>query len=205
MCAGGTCHALSLGTMTNRNRSILIGCVAASLALLAACSSPDITPSMRPLSKDTMMLLGKKGMKTDAPIFVRIFKEESELEIWKVRDDGRYYHFKTYPICTWSGDLGPKLAQGDKQAPEGFYSIHKSQMNPNSSFHLAFNLGYPNNLRQSPWPYWQRTDGAWQMPLGWLLCHDRCADRGDLCAGPRPVQRRARSVPGARVSVPHDD
>ena len=57
-----------------------------------------------------MMLLGKKGMDPGAPIFVRIFKEESELEVWKARDDGRFYHFKTYPICNWSGDLGPKTA-----------------------------------------------------------------------------------------------
>ena len=54
------------------------------------------------------MLLGRKGMDQGAPIFVRIFKEESELEVWKARDDGRFYHFKTYPICNWSGDLGPK-------------------------------------------------------------------------------------------------
>ncbi len=113
------------------------------------------------------MLLGKKGMKTDAPIFVRIFKEESELEIWKVRDDGRYYHFKTYPICTWSGDLGPKLVQGDKQAPEGFYTISKTQMNPNSSFHLAFNLGYPNSYDRAH----GRTGSA-------LMVHGKCRSAG---------------------------
>ena len=60
-------------------------------------------------------------MKQESPIFVRIFKEESQLEVWKAKDDGGYYHFKTYPICTWSGELGPKVVQGDKQAPEGFY------------------------------------------------------------------------------------
>lgn len=90
------------------------------------------------------MLLGRKGMRPEQPIFVRIFKEESELEIWKQRDDGRFYHFKTYPICNWSGDLGPKIKRGDKQAPEGFYRVTRHQMNPNSNYHLAFNLGYPN-------------------------------------------------------------
>ncbi len=79
------------------------------------------------------MLLGKKGMDPQAPIFIRIFKEESELEVWKQRDDGRFYHFKTYPICNWSGGLGPKVRQGDHQAPEGFYTITREQMNPNSS------------------------------------------------------------------------
>ncbi len=113
------------------------------------------------------MLLGKKGMKTDSPIFVRIFKEESELEIWKIRDDGRYYHFKTYPICTWSGDLGPKIVQGDKQAPEGFYQIRKSQMNPNSSFHLAFNIGYPNAYDKAH----GRTGSA-------LMVHGKCKSAG---------------------------
>lgn len=83
-------------------------------------------------------------MREDAPILVRIFKEESELEVWKAKDDGRFHHFKTYPICNWSGALGPKRKQGDKQAPEGFYRVSKRLMNPNSSFHLAFNLGYPN-------------------------------------------------------------
>ena len=135
---------------------------------LAACSTPEITPPhMQPLSKDAMMLLGKKGMDVQAPIFVRIFKEESELEIWKLRDDGRYHHFKTYPICTWSGDLGPKLQAGDKQAPEGFYEIHKRQMNPNSSFHLAFNIGYPNAFDKSH----GRTGSA-------LMVHGKCKSAG---------------------------
>src|SRR4029450_3376255 len=91
--------------------------------LLVACAKLDLTPDLLPLSKDTMMLLGKKGMDPQAPIFVRIFKEEAELEVWKQRDDGRFYHLKTYPICAWSGDLGPKTKQGDRQAPEGFYTV----------------------------------------------------------------------------------
>jgi murein L,D-transpeptidase YafK len=91
--------------------------------LLAACGQIEIPPYLRPLPKETIMLLGKKGMRPDAPIFVRIFKEESELEIWKQREDGRFYHFKTYPICNWSGTLGPKMRQGDYQAPEGFYRV----------------------------------------------------------------------------------
>ncbi len=65
-----------------------------------------------------MMLLGKKGMDVQAPIFIRIYKEESELEVWKLRDDGRYYHYKTYPICTWSGDARAQ-AEGRRQAGAG--------------------------------------------------------------------------------------
>ena len=136
--------------------------------LLGACSiEQEMAPHMRPLPKDAMMLLGKKGMSAEAPIFVRIFKEESELEVWKARDDGYFHHFKTYPICNWSGDLGPKIKQGDKQAPEGFYSIAKSQMNPNSSFHLAFNLGYPNNY-----------DRAHSRSGSALMVHGKCRSAG---------------------------
>lgn len=113
------------------------------------------------------MLLGRKGMEPGAPIFIRIFKEESELEVWKARDDGRFYHYKTYPICNWSGDLGPKVQQGDKQAPEGFYSVSKHQMNPNSSFHVAFNLGYPNAF-----------DKAHRRTGDFLMVHGKCRSAG---------------------------
>jgi murein L,D-transpeptidase YafK len=121
--------------------------VLAGLALAACSSAPVIpAPSEVPLGKETLELLAKKGMQPGSPVFVRIFKEESELEIWKQRDDGRYYHFKTYPICNWSGELGPKVVHGDKQAPEGFYNITPVLMNPNSKFYLSFNVGYPNSF-----------------------------------------------------------
>ena len=112
-------------------------------------------------------MLGKKGMKLETPLFVRVFKEESELEVWKQRDDGRFYHFKTYPICNWSGTLGPKIQQGDMQAPEGFYSVPQSQMNPNSQYHLAFNLGYPNSY-----------DRANRRTGEFLMIHGKCKSAG---------------------------
>ncbi len=120
--------------------------VAAASLMLAGCpgGGDDIMPAMKSLPPEAVTLLATKGMKEDSPIFVRIFKEESELEIWKAKDDGRFYHFKTYPICAWSGTLGPKVRVGDKQAPEGFYTVTPGQMNPNSQFHLAFNIGFPN-------------------------------------------------------------
>ena len=97
-------------------RAILgFGLALAAGLTLAGCSSAPVipAPSEVPLGKDTLALLAKKGMQPGSPVFVRIFKEESELEIWKQRDDGRFYHFKTYPICYWSGDLGPTLVHGD--------------------------------------------------------------------------------------------
>lgn len=122
-----------------------VGLAMAAALLAAGCSQIVETPAaMKPLSQEAMHLLGAKGMTPAAPIFVRIFKEESELEVWKVRDDGHYYHFKTYPICNWSGDLGPKEFEGDRQAPEGFYKVTSTQMNPNSKYYLSFNLGFPN-------------------------------------------------------------
>ncbi|MBT3071556.1 hypothetical protein KKP04_11835 [Rhodomicrobium sp. Az07] len=102
-----------------------------------------VPPAERQLPASTQAMLAIKGMRSDAPIFIRIFKEESELEVWKFRD-GRFQHFRTYPICAWSGTLGPKIQTGDKQAPEGFYTVTRGQMNPRSNFYLAFNLGYPN-------------------------------------------------------------
>lgn len=78
-----------------------------------------------------------------SPIFIRIFKESKELEVWVKKGD-RFQLFKNYPIHYFSGTLGPKLKEGDRQAPEGFYYVSASRMNPNSRFHLSFNLGYPN-------------------------------------------------------------
>jgi murein L,D-transpeptidase YafK len=87
--------------------------------------------------------LDAAGVALGAPVFLRIFKRESELELWMKRGS-RFVLFATYPICRWSGTLGPKHREGDRQAPEGFYTVDKSQLNPNSRWHRSFNLGYPN-------------------------------------------------------------
>ena len=120
-----------------------------------------------------MMLLGKKGMNVQAPIFIRIYKEESELEVWKLRDDGRYYHYKTYPICTWSGDLGPKQKAGDRQAPEGFYTITREQMNPEFAALSGVQPRLSQRLRQGAAAQRRRADGARQVLVRRLLRHDR--------------------------------
>ncbi|MDX2265133.1 MAG: murein L,D-transpeptidase family protein [Hyphomicrobiales bacterium] len=87
--------------------------------------------------------LGEKGLALGAPIFIRIFKQSRELELW-MRAGESFVLFATYPICTYSGGLGPKLRQGDLQSPEGFYTAGPDAMNPNSRFRRSFNLGYPN-------------------------------------------------------------
>ena len=147
----------------------LLAILPGAAVLLSACSSAPVipAPSEVPLAKDTLTLLNKKGMQVGSPVFVRIFKEDSELEVWKARDDGRFYHFKTYPVCNWSGELGPKLVHGDKQAPEGFYTINPVLMNPNSKFYLSFNLGYPNAY-----------DKAWGRTGDSVMVHGKCRSAG---------------------------
>jgi murein L,D-transpeptidase YafK len=83
------------------------------------------------------------GLKMGAPVFVRIFKRDFELELWMMRD-GKFHRFATYPVCRWSGWLGPKLRRGDKQSPEGFYTVGPRQLNPESRWHRSFDIGFPN-------------------------------------------------------------
>ena len=92
--------------------------------------------------------LAKEGLSFGSPIYVRIFKEEAELEVW-LQHGARYDLFKTYPICAMSGSLGPKQREGDGQSPEGFYSVTRSKLNPASNYHLAFDIGYPNAYDRS--------------------------------------------------------
>ena len=92
--------------------------------------------------------LAKKGLSFGSSLYVRIFKEESELEVW-LQHGSRYELFKTYPICRMSGTLGPKEREGDGQSPEGFYSVTQSKLNPMSNYHLAFDIGYPNRYDRS--------------------------------------------------------
>ena len=79
------------------------------------------------------------------PVFIRIIKEDWELELWIREADNSWRIIKTYEIEAMSGKLGPKTAEGDKQAPEGFYRVYKSSLNPRSAYHLSFNIGYPNS------------------------------------------------------------
>jgi murein L,D-transpeptidase YafK len=113
---------------------------------LAACetSGLDKRKALAPIPPATVALMEAKGMTPADPIVIRSYKKESEIEVWKANSSGRYALLKTFPICRWSGQLGPKKKQGDRQAPEGFYSISPSQMNPNSSYYLSFDTGYPN-------------------------------------------------------------
>lgn len=117
---------------------------------LAGCKETDYSRrALQPLSSEAKARLAQLGMSARSPMFVRIFKEESKLEIWKPTASGRYALFKSYDICKWSGGLGPKVREGDRQAPEGFYTVTPASMNPNSSYYLSFNIGYPNAYDRS--------------------------------------------------------
>jgi murein L,D-transpeptidase YafK len=124
----------------------LLAAAAVTLAL-GACNDSSHRSTL-PIPTQTLALMSSKGMGKSDPILVRVYKKESELEVWK-KVNGHYAHLKTYPICRWSGQLGPKKREGDRQAPEGFYTVTPGQMNPNSSFYLSFDTGYPNAYDRS--------------------------------------------------------
>jgi murein L,D-transpeptidase YafK len=97
----------------------------------------------------TLRQMENLNMDRAAPILIRIYKEENALEVWKQDRTGKFALLKSYPICKFSGKLGPKIAEGDYQAPEGFYDITSEQMNPYSSQYLSFNIGFPNAFDRS--------------------------------------------------------
>ena len=94
-------------------------------------------------------VLADKGLKLGAPVYIAIYKSERRLELWSQADDGAFKLFKSYRVCDMSGGLGPKLSQGDDQAPEGFYGIARDQLNPDSRYDLSLNIGYPNAYDQA--------------------------------------------------------
>ncbi|HEX2555399.1 MAG TPA: murein L,D-transpeptidase family protein [Microvirga sp.] len=145
--------------------------LAAGVALaLAACQDSAFDPRARhmaPIPPATLSLMADKKMGKHDPIVIRSFKKEAEVEIWKKAADGRFALLKTFPICRWSGQLGPKVKEGDRQAPEGFYAINPAQMNPNSSYHLSFDTGYPNAF-----------DRAHGRTGSHLMVHGACSSRG---------------------------
>lgn len=110
--------------------------------------------------------LAAQELEAGAPIFMRIFKRDFELELWMLRD-GRFHRFATYPICLWSGHLGPKHKEGDRQSPEGFYTVDSTALNPASKYRRSFNLGFPNTF-----------DRAHGRTGSFLMVHGGCASIG---------------------------
>lgn len=139
-------------------------------AILTGCQTdylPDVTKANAPIPSKLLAEIEKRKMATGSPILLRIFKQEAELEVWKQDRKGRFHILKTYPICKWSGDLGPKISEGDRQTPEGFYDVTPGQMNPNSEYFLSFNLGFPNTF-----------DRAHGRSGSHLMVHGDCSSQG---------------------------
>ncbi len=155
-------------TMFSRARLAALA-VTVSLALAGCNGQGDGTSarSRQPLSPQMLSLLSEKDMAPQNPILIRVFKEESELEVWKTTSKGTYALVKTYPICRWSGELGPKVKIGDRQTPEGFYTITPGLLNPNSSYYLAINTGFPNAF-----------DKSYGRTGEFLMIHGDCSSAG---------------------------
>ena len=131
----------------NNVRRAITGLSLAALVGLAGCQGPLdslYAKEKKPIPPHLVKVMEAKGMTAKSPIVLRIFKQESIAEVWKETDTGRYDLLAEYEICKWSGALGPKFQEGDRQAPEGFYTVKPWQMNPKSDYHLAFNIGFPN-------------------------------------------------------------
>ncbi|MGV3548604.1 L,D-transpeptidase family protein [Rhizobium sp.] len=138
-------------SITKTMRKLAAGAVLAGIALvMAGCSTGlDALDPTTEIGPKLAREIKTKGFNQEDAVLVRIFKEESELELWKKKASGQYALFKTYPICRWSGKLGPKKKTGDRQAPEGFYQVNLGLLNPKSQYYLSFNLGYPNRLESA--------------------------------------------------------
>ncbi len=149
----------------NSARSVLSGVILA--AALAGCVTVGDPRHLKPVPPRLVASMQAKGMTVSDPILIRVFKKEAELEVWKRDRSGQYALLKTYPVCRWSGQLGPKMQEGDRQTPEGFYTVRAGQMNPNSAYYLSFDLGFPNELDRAL----GRTGSA-------LMIHGACSSSG---------------------------
>lgn len=125
------------------------------------------TAAEKPLPPAVEAAIILHSIAPEAPIYLRVFKEESELEVWKARPNGRYALIKTFPVCNWGGTVGPKQSVGDRMSPEGFYNITPGALKPDSKYHLAFNIGYPNAL-----------DRALGRTGAFIMVHGNCVSVG---------------------------
>ena len=141
------------------------------LGFLGACNDPEFHASNGrhwvPLTPELLAAMQEKGMHKEDPVLIRTYKQEAEFEVWKKDVNGRYALLKTFPMCRWSGQLGPKRKEGDRQAPEGYYAITPAQMNPNSNYHLSYDMGYPNAY-----------DRAHGGTGSYLMVHGDCSSAG---------------------------
>ena len=149
------------------------GCAA---ALMLAAPGARADKASAPIPPATLAIMAAKGTSASAPALLRAYKKEGEIEVWKQARDGRYVLVKTFPICRWSGQLGPKRGQGDRQTPEGFYPVARRQLNPNSAYYLSFDTGFPNAY-----------DRAHGYSGSALMVHGTCSSAGCFAMTDRQV------------------
>ncbi|MFN0217735.1 MAG: murein L,D-transpeptidase family protein [Hyphomicrobium sp.] len=135
--------------------------------------------------------LRETGVSLLSPIVLRVFKAESELEVWKEKD-GAFVLFATYPICHWSGSLGPKLREGDKQTPEGYYTLTRQQTRHVGRWPRSLDIGFPNVLDQSL----ARTGSL-------ILVHGGCSSVGCF-AMTNPVMDEIHQLTTAAIAAGQD-
>ena len=164
-----------------RYLAVAFGCLCFGAVPHAAFSKP-------PESKRSERAITRRAptLKTDmeavklrlgAPVFLRILKHPGVLEVFVENNAKQFIRFRSYPICAFSGDPGPKLRTGDGQAPEGFYAVSEGRMNPHSSYHLSFDLGYPNAFDRAH----GRTGSA-------LMVHGNCVSIGCYAMGDEAIE-----------------
>ena len=146
---------------------IAVLCGALALAGCGGFKPASNARANQPIKTSMVDKMKALGSAPGKGTIVRIFKESNELELWKETGSGAYKLLSSYEICAWSGDIGPKIVEGDRQAPEGFYTITPALLNPNSSYYLAFNTGFPNKF-----------DRAWGRTGSHLMVHGDCTSRG---------------------------
>ena len=142
-------------------------------------------PDPEVFRKQAWAELDVRQLKPGMPVYIRIFKQSSELELWLKSREG-WELYRTIDICNWSGNLGPKLKEGDKQSPDGFYTVTKGQLNPNSRHHLSFNLGFPN-----------RYDRSLGRTGSFLMVHGGCSSIGCYAVRDHEVEVIYRLVEAA--------
>jgi murein L,D-transpeptidase YafK len=157
-------------------KKLVIVCIAATLA---ACNTTTLDPrrGMAPQTQTLIAQSERVGATASSPVLIRIFKQSKELELWRKTNDGSYALVKTYEICAYSGELGPKIKQGDRQAPEGFYTVGASQLNYHSIRYLSLNTGYPN--------IYDRMHGYTGVAL---MIHGGCDSAGCYAIEDQPIQ-----------------
>lgn len=154
--------------------SLVFAIVGVSLSNVAQASNRISQDSRQKIQRELPIL----GLSVGDEVFVRVFKQESQLELWmRPKQQTEFVLFRTYPICYYSGGLGPKIRTGDKISPEGFYGITASNLNPFSNYHLSMDMGFPNAYDR----FHGRTGSL-------LMIHGACDSRGCFAMGNAQIE-----------------